>query len=73
MNLNKDEKVIYKITNPISILEQQKYIFCNITITNERFLIERDGILKDFKLIELESFRNLKTRPILNRVIWYCN
>jgi len=60
MNLNKDEKVINKITNPVSILEQQKYVPCNITITNQRFLIERDGILKDFKLSELESFRYVK-------------
>ena len=61
MNLNKDEKVINKITNPIRILDQQKYVLCNITITNQRFLIERDGILKDFKLSELESFRYVKS------------
>ena len=60
MNLNKGEKVIYKITSPVSILEQQKYVPCNIIITNKRFLIERDGILKDFKLIELESFIYIK-------------
>ena len=60
MNLNENEKVIYKISKKTLIQDQHKYVHCNITITNERFLIERDGILNDFKLIELESFRYIK-------------